>query len=458
MTRRHLIAAAVVAALGAAVYSLSPLAVALVLVLAGIVFRGVRDLRGRERLLVGGLLVVASVLRLVAVAGVFVTTNPWLEPFQAIFGDARYTIERSLWVRHAVLGEEIGPYYRLLVFNTYGGNVFYYYLAYLQVLLGAAPYAITLVSVVAFVGGSVMLHRRARQAYGVVPAGIGLALLLFWPTWFVWSVSMLKESVLLLLSATAIVCVARLPNVTGWPRAGAVLGAAAGLGVLATLRDGALVLSGGGILFGVSARAVTRRAATLVVAFALVAAAAAVASRVPAVRARMAREVEASIDRHVGHWRSVGISYRIADDRFYTDGSAALPSMTWVEGARFLARAVVAFVVVPLPWHVDSAAGALYLPQHFLWLILLAFGMAGAWIGLRRDLLLTAMLVGYGLAAVAVIAPNSGNVGTLIRHRDTVVPFLVWLSGVGIEAGLAGIRHWPAWTASRGAVAATAKG
>jgi hypothetical protein len=182
--------------------------------------------------------------------------------------------------------------------------------------------------------------------------------------------------------------------------------------------------------------------------------ASAAVSRLPAVRARIAGAVQAATDRHLGHWASLGISYRIADDRFYTNRSAALPSMTMGEGARFIARAVVAFVVVPLPWHVASTAGALFLPQHFLWLTLIAFGVAGAWIGLRRDFLLTAMLVGYCLAAVAVIAPNSGNVGTLIRHRDTLVPFLVWLSGVGIESALAAARHAPAWTRYPGATAA----
>src|SRR6266540_3421741 len=184
--------AASIAATGAAAYALSPLTVVFTLALAAIVALGVRGIGGRERLLVGGLLVSASALRLAAVAGVFLATDPWVEPFHAIFGDARYSIERSLWVRNMVVGTDIGAQYRFSLFNPYGGNVFHYYLAYLQVLFGPSPYAITLISVVAFIGASVLLHRRARAAFGSVPAGIGLALLLFWPTFFVWSVSMLK--------------------------------------------------------------------------------------------------------------------------------------------------------------------------------------------------------------------------------------------------------------------------
>jgi hypothetical protein len=43
-------------------------------------------------------------------------------------------------------------------------------------------------------------------------------------------------------------------------------------------------------------------------------------------------------------------------------------------------------------------------------------------------------LIGAGLA---VIAMNSGNVGTMVRHRDTVVPFVVWLSALGAVDGAA---------------------
>jgi len=30
-----------------------------------------------------------------------------------------------------------------------------------------------------------------------------------------------------------------------------------------------------------------------------------------------------------------------------------------------------------------------------------------------------------------IIALSSGNVGTLIRHRDMIVPFVIWLGALG---------------------------
>jgi hypothetical protein len=35
------------------------------------------------------------------------------------------------------------------------------------------------------------------------------------------------------------------------------------------------------------------------------------------------------------------------------------------------------------------------------------------------------------MAAIAIIALSSGNIGTLIRHRSLALLYLIWLSAVG---------------------------
>jgi hypothetical protein len=51
--------------------------------------------------------------------------------------------------------------------------------------------------------------------------------------------------------------------------------------------------------------------------------------------------------------------------------------------------------------------------------------------GYRRDPLVTCLLVGYLVPTAVVVALTTGNVGTLVRHRTLIVPFLVWLSALG---------------------------
>ena len=51
--------------------------------------------------------------------------------------------------------------------------------------------------------------------------------------------------------------------------------------------------------------------------------------------------------------------------------------------------------------------------------------------GLRRDALFTCLLAAHAFAVMMMVALTSGNVGTLIRHRGLVLPYLIWLSALG---------------------------
>jgi hypothetical protein len=159
----------------------------------------------------------------------------------------------------------------------------------------------------------------------------------------------------------------------------------------------------------------------------------------PSVRARALAETQLSLSRHLGHVRSSGFSYRAADQRFYMEDSEAPWSMTRIEGERFLLRSAAAFFLAPLPWQVGSVAGWLFVPLNLAWYALLVLAVAGLPAALRRDALVTALCAGYLVAGLIVIAPNSGNIGTLIRHRDMVVPFVIGLSSVGLVGILSAV-------------------
>ena len=70
--------------------------------------------------------------------------------------------------------------------------------------------------------------------------------------------------------------------------------------------------------------------------------------------------------------------------------------------------------------------------------------LVGVVAGFRRDGLVTLLLVSYIVVAAVPISLSNGNIGTLVRHRDTVVPFIVWLSGLGVVslAGWLASRRW----------------
>ena len=51
--------------------------------------------------------------------------------------------------------------------------------------------------------------------------------------------------------------------------------------------------------------------------------------------------------------------------------------------------------------------------------------------GLKADALLTTTLLSHAVAIGMMVALTSGNIGTLIRHRGLIFPYLVWIAALG---------------------------
>ncbi|HIA49098.1 MAG TPA: hypothetical protein EYN90_00705 [Acidobacteria bacterium] len=160
---------------------------------------------------------------------------------------------------------------------------------------------------------------------------------------------------------------------------------------------------------------------------------------------------------HLGHATSPGHAYRLLDDSFYTTTSLSRASaidpgspdkasatLTIKELTQYAVRSAVAFLVVPLPWDAVSWSELILVPQQVVWYLMVPLAMVGVVAGFRRDVLVTLLLVGCIVVAAVPISLSNGNIGTLVRHRDTVVPFVVWLSGLGAVSltGWLASRRW----------------
>ena len=76
----------------------------------------------------------------------------------------------------------------------YGYTSYLRLLTQLQLAFGPAPYGIRLLNALLFTGGAAILFRLVRSAFGAIPAFGGLLVVLFLPSVFYASVSLLKES------------------------------------------------------------------------------------------------------------------------------------------------------------------------------------------------------------------------------------------------------------------------
>jgi hypothetical protein len=426
-----------------ALYTVSPLTAwcaalaAIVLTLAG------RGLPAPERRALNLLLIAALVVRLAAIGALFIINTPLHddESVGMLTGDEAYGLSRALRTRDVMTGGPVGQYDYFVAGDEYGRNSYITLLTAVQVLFGPTPYSMRLLNMLLFTIGAVLLFRTTRPAFGALPAFGGLSVMLFLPTLFYWSISLLKEP-LYLLGTTLVVtgAIASARAATWRTRTLLWIGALAGLAIITDLRASAIALTMLGLGCGVAAliffsASVRARAMIAIAAVLLIVA---VTSR-PSAQQRITSALESTAKAHAGHVFTVGHAYKLLDDAFYFNPASAAAStltLTAGEAARYVIRAAVSFLTVPLPWQLASTRELSYLPEQLIWYLMLALLPAGLVAGWRRDPITTSLLAGFVLPTAAALALTNGNVGTLLRLRGIVIPYLIWLGAVGFCATL----------------------
>jgi hypothetical protein len=437
-SRRVRLAAAIAAGVAmGVVYTASPLTFLVIGAFPLVAWFAARGLQPGDARTVVFVLSAAFLTRLAVIAALFIAGLPWHNDLSvgALAGDEAYNVSRALRARDVALGLATSKYDYVVAYDEYGRSSYLAFLTVLQTLLGPVPFGIKVFNAMLFVAGASLLFALVRRSYGMVPATTALAILLFVPTLLYASTSALKESAYLFATATCLasaIGTVRARSVT--QRVVAVLVLVGSLWMLSDLRRAGAELALAGLAVGFASYVAlqTRRrrtAAVLLVAAVLVA-----AVMVPRINARLLAGVTEAAKIHSGHVFTVGHAYKLLDDGFYYSPSAPAASsltLTNDHAARFLLRSVYTFMLTPLPWEMRSRGELLLLPEQILWYLVLIGLPVGAVSGWRRDPLLTALLIGFVLPTAAVLAVTNGNVGTLLRLRGLVTPYLLWVSVLG---------------------------
>lgn len=422
----------------AVAYTASPLGLLFLVVTPLLCLVAGRGLPEHERRILATILASALVARLLAVIAMFVVGIPYHSDLAvgALSGDEAYNLGRALRIRDIMLGFGGTHYDYFVATDEYGRTSYLELLTRLQVAFGPAPYGLRLVNALLFTTGAAVLFRTVRPAFGLIPACLGLVGVLFLPSVFYASISLLKESLYFL--ATSVVLAAAVRLLRGRGVAGmllALVAMAGSLWVLDDLRRGAIVLATAGIATAIVLRLATasRQRAAWALAGAVVVAGIAVTQ--PPLSDRVLGGVTGLARQHSGHVFTVGHAYKLLDAGFYMNPATPASSsitLTPPQAVRFVMRALVSFLLTPLPWQAVSRGELVFLPEHLVWYLLLAtvpFGLVAGW---RRDPLVTAVLIGFVLPTALVLALTNGNVGTLLRLRGLVTPHLMWIGVLGM--------------------------
>jgi hypothetical protein len=426
-------AAATVAGVAvAAVYVLSPLTVVFALAMWALHRYAISGLDADERRWLTALLVVAVITRVAAIAWLFAHTNHAQTPFGVFFGDEEFYVRRSIWLRNVALNIPIHSADLIYAFDDSGWTGHLYVLAFLEVLFGPSPYGVHLSGVALYAFAAVMLFRLVRASFGRAPAFLTLTLLCFLPSLFMWSITVLKEPLYFFLTVSSLTLAVAIVRARRWPgRIAAAAGLVALVLMVGTVRNGGAVLLGSGIALGWAAAWLVRKPKVLVAIVVAVPILTGATLRDPKRQIRVYNTVQAAARQHWGYVQTPGWTYKLLDEHYYQDISW-IGSLEFQDGAQFLVRAVERYITAPWPWEVESTAALAYIPEQIVWYLIVVMLPVGILFSLRRDPVLTALLVGIAVTAALATAFLSGNVGTLVRLRVLASPYFTAVTAVGV--------------------------
>ena len=417
-------------ALLGAVYTLTPLSVLSLLALTLALIAASRGLSPTESRWYWSILTISILVRLIAIALLCLTADP-AHPFASFFGDEELYKFRTLWLRNIGQQLPMSPADVIYTFDDVGHTSYIYVLAFIQAFVGDAPYGLHVMNMAFYFGGVLVFYRLARSAYGSAVAMGGMLFLLFLPSLALWSASVLKEPVNVLMIAIELVCAVQLVRAPQWWQKALAAAAIAACGIaMESLRTGGEITAAFGTVVGLLLAYALSRGRRLAVA-AIAAPIAIVALAVtPPVQQRVMARVHQAAMFHAGHVLTPGYSYQLVNPRYYPNREQ-LNHMTPSEAGRFAVKAVWAYFAQPLPREQWSRSLLAYLPEQVIWWIVALLLPFGFYAALKRDIVVTCMLAAHATAAIAIVALSSGNIGTLIRHRSLAMPYLIWLSATG---------------------------
>ena len=146
-------------------YTLSPLSVLALAALAWASIAASRGLSEAERRWFWSIISISVLIRLVAIALLFYTADP-ARPFASFFGDEELYKFRTMWLRNVGQGIRMSPADVIYSYDDVGHTSYMYVLAYVQALVGDAPYGLHVLNMVLYLCGVLgsIVSRAARTA------------------------------------------------------------------------------------------------------------------------------------------------------------------------------------------------------------------------------------------------------------------------------------------------------
>lgn len=302
-----------------------------------------------------------------------------------------------------------------------------YFMAFLYTIFGYVPLAFKMINSILSGLSVIIVYDIAKSIFGRKTAFLSMLLVMFWPTIMIFSATNLKDPAIIFF-----LCLHIWAMLKSQKEVRLVYVATAGISLVMILmlrtHIALILLATAGIFFSgslmIRLKPAIRAAAAILIVIVILS---------PAIQDIFWKGINTMLTKQEGFSYVKGgtSNYKIYPEAFYRSGGRAREIST-VGLILSYFKGVSYFMFSPFPWQTKSFQllwGALL---NMLWYIAFAFSIKGAAVAfkcVRREFLYIGIFL---FIMISVFALTSGNIGTVCRHRDMVVPFFLIFASAGI--------------------------
>lgn len=352
-----------------------------------------------------------------------------------IFGDAQDNINQGVSVCDFLLGKTSSTVSLDAIFsnryNTHGKTFFN---GLFFALFGKDIVALKYMNILAVVLSSWLVYDVLRRIYSAKAGKIAMTVVLFWPTLFVWSITDLKDSHFILTIVASFWSIIRLcegGSLRTKGIAGLLLLTALGYAVTLKFRlifEIVLVATVINVIFCVVLSIYRKRPAEgilLALGMFLISAGLIVFYRL-ILTTMFQNYLFLIVGFHKGFLSSGGWNYNLLGE-----GPPGLNSIAFF--VKFFVGGWVHFLLEPFPWHLSSVSMLCMYPFMEIWYFLLFLSVLGMIkLGRSGKLWLIFPALVFVFLYISIVGMVVANIGTAVRFRDAIMPFVAVLAACGL--------------------------
>lgn len=342
-------------------------------------------------------------------------------------------LAENVQIARGMFNNHLPPFYEYQI------GPYSYYIAYLYTIFGYEPFLVKLLNCLFASLLCLAVFSMAKELFTLKAGKIAMVITAFFPSLFFWSITSLRDT-MLILAITALFWVSmRFQNK---PKILYALLFVLLLVIIGNFKRniiGLLALSVGIPFFIYKLKFAGK---LIVIAILMLMSFQVIfnpASRLSKFAYKQFQELrpETLIKQQVVNTYLARSGYLIYPERFYRRFIYSLPDED-IENVRpgeylfGMALGIGYFLFSPFPWHMPTISELITYPQMIIWYFLIACSIAGFLVGLRYK---RSKALGIIIFSVLMIVLNSlveGNKGTMFRHRDMLTPFILIFASAGI--------------------------